>query len=172
MDLSPDVPKGWRREERSRQRDQHRYRFQGICILSSMLTLTDPRGWVHSVPATTEELSGLSVKGLISLPEEPGLYSKWKQKSVQVGASELCGGVGTAQPDVHGGKWSVTAPEGKACPKAVGNHPCQRWGNLEQWSGAALWHRADPEVSSFMRFAKIPRTDAPPHVLHQGTPST
>ena len=122
-----------------------------------------------------EELSGPSVKGLISLPEEPGLYSKRKQKSMQVGTCEVCGGVGTAQSDVRGGKWSLTAPESKACPKAVGNHPCQRWGDLEQWSGAALWHRADLEVSSFMRFAKIPGTeprDAPLHVLHQGTPST
>lgn len=66
-------------------------------------------------------------------------------------------GAGTAESSVHGEKWSLDTPESKACPDAVGSHPCQRrGGNLEQSSGATLRHRADLVVSSFMHFAKTP----------------
>lgn len=66
----------------------------------------------------------------------------------------MCGG---GESSVRGRKWSLDTPESKACPDAVGSHPCQRrWGNLEQRSGATMWHRADLEVSSFMHFAKAP----------------
>lgn len=42
----------------------------------------------------------------------------------------MCG-AGTAESSVRGEKWSLDAPESKACPDAVGSHPCQRrWGEL------------------------------------------